>query len=315
MTKARFRIVSSGPHVSIQDAGRPGLRRFGVTASGPMDRFAFRAANLALGNRADAAAIEVSVGGLKLECLEGEISLAIAGGGFVVETQAATSGWQVFGLRAAETLTIRPGPWGSWCYLAFAGTLDVPTWLGSQSTHGSSGQGGGKLVAGTTLTVQQAALRTALHRSIPCPVFARPRHSLRVVKGPQDRFFTAEIYDKLLNSAFFLTSAYDRMGVRLSGPILSPSAELSMPSEPIPRGAIQVAGDGVATILLADHQTTGGYPKIACVLDCDLDSFTQLRSRESVAFSEVSPARAIEIAQIQARQTAVYLATLPGVAT
>lgn len=306
MTQARFRIVAAGPHVSIQDAGRPGLGRFGVTASGPMDRFSFRAANLALGNAPGAAAVEISLGGLKLECLEGPISLSVAGGGFVVETTEINSGWQVFALAAGESLTIRPGPWGSWCYLAFAGQLQATPWLGSQSTHGGSGQGGGKLAAGMILAVDQAQRREALHHAIPCPVFARPRHFLRVVKGPQDRFFAPETYAELLNSAFFLTSAYDRMGVRLSGVPLVPTAELSMPSEPIPRGAIQVAGDGVATILLADHQTTGGYPKIACVLDSDLDAFVQLRSRDSVAFADVSPARAIEIARLHRAQVDAY---------
>lgn len=312
MTMARFRILAAGPHVSIQDAGRFGLRRFGVTASGPMDRFSYRAANQALGNPIGATAIEVSLGGLKLECLEGAASLSIAGGGFVVETARRMDGWQVFSVSAGDCLTIRPGHWGSWCYLAFAGQLDVPVWLGSQSTHGGSGQGGGKLVPGAILTLQNAQLREDLHGPCPCPVFARPRHFLRVVKGPQDRFFPTQTYDELLNSAFFLTTAYDRMGVRLNGPSLCPSALLSMPSEPIPRGAIQIAGDGVATILLADHQTTGGYPKIACILDCDLDAFVQLRGRDQVSFAEVSPTRAIEIARLHHRQVNAYLSRRGG---
>lgn len=112
---------------------------------------------------------------------------------------------------------------------------------------------------------------------------------MNVVLGPQDRFFANGSVAAFLGSPYRLTNAYHRMGVRLEGPSLKPIASLDMPSEPIVRGSVQVAGDGIATALLADHQTTGGYPNIATVLDSDLDAFTQLRPRDLVAFRAVTP--------------------------
>ena len=104
---------------------------------------------------------------------------------------------------------------------------------------------------------------------------------MRVVLGPQDQHFTTDAKRLFLSAEFALTDAYDRMGVRLQGPALTIYGSLSMPSEPVLKGSVQVAGDGVPTVLLADHQTTGGYPKIATVLACDLDEFVQLRPRRN----------------------------------
>lgn len=300
MSEAVLAVSFAGPHVSVQDGGRPGLMRYGVPRSGPLDRRSFAAANLALGNPAGAPGIEVSMGGLILQCLSGAVGFAVAGGGFIVEHAGDRRGsWSVATLRAGEALTIRPGPWGSWCYLAFAGRLQVPQWLGSASTHAISGLGGGRLTHGTQLVIADAARRAECR--IPCPVTARPRHELRVTPGPQQRFFSARTISDFLSGAWRMTDAWDRMGVRLAGPLIAPQAALDMPSGPVVRGSVQVAGDGVATVLLADHQTTGGYPRIATVLDCDLDGFVQLRPRDRVSFRPVSAEQAISLARTAQR--------------
>lgn len=309
MTEAVIAVEFAGPHVSFQDSGRAGYKRFGAPASGPMDRFALAAANRALGNPAGQTCIEISLGGLTLQCRQGSVSFAIAGGGFTVEHgDRICSSWQTGTLAEGERLVIRPGRWGSWTYLAFAGRLETPTWLGSAATHAGSGLGGGRLVAGQQWTIRDA--RRSDPVAIACPVFARPRRLVNVVLGPQERFFSQDVIDTLLTAHFRLTDAYDRMGVRLSGPDLAPRAPLDMPSEPIQRGSIQVAGDGVATVLLADHQTTGGYPKIATVLDSDLDGFVQLRPREAVMFRAISPARAIRLARWRAEVAKRYFGAL-----
>lgn len=116
----------------------------------------------------------------------------------------------------------------------------------------------------------------------------------------------------LLSNSFTLTDAYDPMGVRLSGPVLPPNAALDMPSEPVVRGSIQVAGDGVATVLLADHQTTGGYPKIATILSDDLGGFVQNRSRSAVQFNEINPQEAVMIALYRDDSMKRYLAQVAG---
>lgn len=301
MTTAVLSVGFAGPHVTVQDAGRPGRMRFGVPLSGPMDRLSFVAAHAALGDPAGAPAIEISVGGLMLDCLSGTVTFAVAGGGFIVDHAGDKRGsWSVATLSEGQRLTIRPGQWGSWCYLAFAGLLESERWLGSASTHALSGFGGGKLVRGQQLTIADAQTRPGRVGAIPCPVRARPRHSLRVTMGPQDRFFDADALAAFRGGPWRMTDAWDRMGVRLSGPEIAPKGPLDMPSEPVSRGSVQVAGDGVPTVLLADHQTTGGYPKIATVLDCDLDAFVQLRPRDPVVFTPVTASYAVAIARTAA---------------
>jgi len=309
MPEARFQVIAAGPHVSVQDAGRPGLMRFGVPGSGPMDRLSFAMANAALGNPEGAPGIEISVGGLELECLAGPVTVAVAGGGFIVTLDAVRSvSWVVLTVQQGQRLRIAPGHWGSWTYLCFAGALQARDWLGSVATHALSGSGGGMLVPGQVLTVAGAQRRE--DRVIACPVIARPRALLHVVPGPQDRFFDAAAMAALLGEPFSLSDAYDRMGVRLRGPLLTPVARLDMPSEPVARGSVQVAGDGVATVLLADHQTTGGYPKIATVLAGDLDGFAQLRPREIVRFHAVTAVQAVALARQRAVVRARVLAGL-----
>lgn len=304
---ARFRIAFVGPHVSLQDGGRPGLMRFGVPRSGGMDRKALAIANLALGNDPAAPVVEISPGGLLLECETGPVTLAVAGGGFIVEAGAQRLGsWSVFTLRAGDRLAIRRGPWGSWCYLAFAGRLQAGQWLGSAATHAASGLGGGKLVTGGRLLIDDAEHRPAREGPLPCPVWARPRHLLHAVAGPQDRFFPPEALQAFFTQPFRMTDAFDRMGTRLAGPPLVPQAALGIPSEPILRGSVQVAGDGLATVLMADHQTTGGYPKIATLLADDTDGFAQLRPQDSLRFVQITADQAVNLARSRARLMAPW---------
>ena len=311
MTPARFTISHAGPQVTLQDAGRFGVLRYGVPASGPMDRMAFRVANLALGNAPMTPAIEVSLGGLTLMCTQGQVSFAVAGGSFQVAVDTQSLGpWSVATIKTGQTLTISRGRWGAWCYVAFAGQLQCHRWLGSASTHGPSGLGGGVLTTGQCVQIDSPEFWPDRHGPLPVPVSARPRPRIRVVLGPQDRFFTAQTIKTLLANPFTLTDACDRMGARLSGPPLPPVAALDIPSEPIVRGSIQVAGDGVATVLLADHQTTGGYPKIATILSGDLDGFVQLRSRSYVMFEAITPQTAIAATRTRDKSRSDYLAQI-----
>jgi biotin-dependent carboxylase-like uncharacterized protein len=311
MAFARLRVVQAGPLITLQDAGRPGFLRFGVPASGPMDRQSHAIANASIGNDPRATAIEVSLGGLVLDCLEGELTLAVAGGGFqVLVDERALGAWRAFRVCAGERITIRPGFWGSWTYLAVAGQLVAPEWLGSRATLALSDLGGGKLVAGQEIRIEDAALREERHGAITCPADARPRHHLHVVLGPQNRRFSRETISRFLSDTFAVTTANDRMGMRLAGPSLAPKAALDIPSEGILRGSVQVSGEGVATILLADHQTTGGYPKIATILSGDLDGFVQLRPRDSLRFSAITPEDAVRMARLRAEMGARYAAHL-----
>lgn len=311
MSDAEFKVQFAGPLVTFQDAGRRGHMRFGVPASGPMDRLAYKAALAALGASENATVIEVSMGGLMLDCVSGTLSLALAGGEFQIEVgNTRLNGWTVFEIEAGQKLSIRPGKAGSWAYLAFAGDVQAEHWLGQTATHSTSGFGGGQLQAGQRLRVENAQLREDRHGEIERPEFRDSAAPMRVVMGPQDRCFTDEILTSYRQSDFRLTDAYDRMGVRLSGPELTLGEALSIPSEPITRGSVQVSGDGVATVLLADHQTTGGYPKIATVLGCDTDRLTQLRAGDSLRFQPVAAEDAIGISRDYAAQLEAYLAEI-----
>ena len=305
---ARLRCTWAGPLVTFQDHGRHGRLRFGVPASGPMDTFAFAAANASLGNRPDDTTIEVSRGGLKLECLSGSVTLAVAGGGFAVTLDGrALDSWTVVTLSLGDTLSIQSGEWGSWAYLAIAGQPHVESWLGSTSTHSISGQGGGFIAQGQELVISEARTSPELDGELPVPPWVAPAEVVRVVMGPQLQRFVDVAATTFIELPFTLTDDYDRMGARLSGPELSLQDALAIPSEPIVRGSVQVSGDGVPTVLLADHQTTGGYPKIATVLSSDLDNFVQNRPGDVVRFLAVTPAEALGITRERSERVAEIL--------
>lgn len=279
-----------------------------------MDRVSHAAANVSIGNDAGAAAFEVSVGGLVLEVDSGAVTLAVAGGDFEVEHNGSSvPAWSAFTVWAGDRLAVRPGRRGSWAYVAVAGQLDVPTWLGHSATHSTSGFGGGVVGAGREFDVASARVVAKREGEIPMLDPVLPSSVARVVVGPQDHRFEPAAVEAFTASSFTLTGAYDRMGVRLDGPRLSLSDALSIPSEPIVRGSVQVTGDGVATVLLADHQTTGGYPKIATVISPDLDRFCQLRPGDAVSFEPLEPAAALEAARADARRTRDYLSAVSGV--
>ena len=310
MSEAVLSVTFAGPLVTFQDAGRFGQMRYGVAASGPMDRLAFDAANAALGNRPGQTAIEVSLGGLMLQCKSGEVTLAVAGGDFVVEHGAQKlQSWTILSLRKGERLAIRAGRAGSWAYVAFAGAVQATDWLGSRATHSTSGFGGGAVRSGDQITVAEAVTREDRLGDIPQPDFL-PQGAVGVVVGPQDQHFAKETVAQFVTEAFKVTDAYDRMGMRLSGPQLALKGALSIPSEPIVRGSVQVSGDGVPTVLLADHQTTGGYPKIATVLSSETDRLAQFRAGQPVRFAAVTPELAVkQVRQFLARKE-TYLADI-----
>lgn len=307
MSRAVLEVEHAGPLTTIQDEGRRGLMRYGVPASGPMDRTGFGIAQAALRNQPGAGCVEVSLGGLTLRCLEGPVTIATAGGGFKVTIDGqVTPSWGVATLQPGSRLAVQAGLWGTWTYICFAGCIETSSWLGSCSTHLRSGLGGGQLRPGTRLLVERSAQEAENYGPIGLPVTARPRREIRVVIGPQDRFFSPQTVKDFLAGPYMLTSTYDRMGVRLRGPSLSISGALDMPSEAVVRGSIQVAGDGAVTVLLADHQTTGGYPKIATIASIDLDVFVQLRPNDLVRFRAVTPEKAVAQLRTRSRHIAPY---------
>lgn len=311
MNEARLTVRFCGPLVSYQDGGRFGMARFGVPASGPMDRLAHAAANVALGYTESATAVEISLGGIELVCESGEVSFAITGGDFLIcHAGALSRSWCVRTLRAGEVLAVRPGRWGSWAYLAFAGELVCKSWARHSATHASSGFGGGLLRHGASLVIRNPRVTDDREGHLPIPTFTGSLPVARVVLGPQTEQFEPAAIEAFQRESFEVTSAYDRMGMRLAGPPLSLRNALSIPSEPIVRGSVQVGGDGVASVLLADHQTTGGYPKVATVLACDIDGVAQLRPKDTLSFQAVQAIEAIELYRAYAQAKTQYLSEI-----
>ena len=304
---ATLKVIFAGPYISFQDAGRPGNLRWGVPCSGPMDRLAHAAAHASVANPLDATAIEVSRGGLILECVSGSITVAVTGGDF-------TESWNARSLRPGDRLAVHPQQHGSWAYVAFAGVINAAEWLGHSATHSRSGFGGGALRTGDTISVREADVRPDREGEIPQLVIDDAPDEIRVVLGPQDHHFDPAAVEVFSSTTYHLSDAYDRMGVRLEGAELPLREALSIPSEPIIRGSVQVGGDHVPTVLLADHQTTGGYPKIATIITPDLDRFAQKRSGEPVQFMPISSTEAIAASREYHNAVEAYLALVasPG---
>jgi allophanate hydrolase len=308
---ALFRVITAGPLSTVQDGGRPGFARFGVSAGGPMDRTSHRIGQSALGDIAEGTALEIDLQGLTLECLDGAADFALTGGDFSVAFgNASETGWVTNSICAGERMTIRPHRWGNWCYVAFSGVIDTPKWLGSRSVNPSLNVTGRRLVAGDVLRVVNVTAPNKPARRLPVPVFARPRPEIRFVAGPQERFFTEEAFGRFLGETFATSTRYNRQGIRLDGPALSISTALDMPSEPLARGSVQVDGSGQASVLMADHQPTGGYPKIGTVISGDQDRLAQLRPRSQFRFIETSPQAAIKMLRRRDLLIHSYLAAL-----
>ncbi|UVO50860.1 biotin-dependent carboxyltransferase family protein [Sphingomonas sp. SUN019] len=308
---ARLRIERAGPLTTVQDVGRPGFRRYGVPPSGPVDRLAFAAAQAAVGNGPDAAGLELSLGGLTLVCEDGAVDIVLTGGDFAVDLDNAPLGsWTTATFEPGMRLRIRDGAHGNWAYLAFAGDLVAPSWLGSRATHLLADLGGGRLTDGATLEIEHPRAGSG-SIALPIPPTAAPIETARIVIGPQERYFAAKTIARLTAEPFTATARFDRMGLVLDGPPLTPTS-IDMPSEPAIRGALQVDGDGRVSLLSADHQTTGGYPRIAVVIDGDVDRVAQLRAGSAIRFEAIDADAAVDLARRSAATRTRYLKEVAG---
>lgn len=296
----RLKILRAGPSCTIQDGGRTGYLRFGVTPAGPMDWIAFRTANLALGNDANAAAIEISPGGMDLVVEEAAVTVAFAGAEFQWKrNDVPLPPAALLTLQAGERISARTGPWGAWTYLAVAGGLDTPVVMGSRATHTRSqigGFGGAMLKDGDVLGIAARGHRNETHPAgdfaIIAPWLGRHIGPFRVLPGPQDDYFDEAGLSVFFNGDYALTTMADRMAYRFEGPKVPHAKGFNIVSDGVALGAIQIPGEGHPFILMADRQPTGGYPKIGHVIRVDIARLSQTRIGEKVRFVAVSAAEA-----------------------
>jgi 5-oxoprolinase (ATP-hydrolysing) subunit C len=294
---AALKLLATGPAVSLQDAGRFGLMRFGVTAAGPMDPLAFATANRAASAPPGAAAIEISLGGLELTAVGATVTVALAGGAFDISLDGTALPPAVrLALEPGARLRVRAGPAGAWCYLAVGGRIDVAPMLGSVATHarsGLGGLGGRALAAGDLLPLADPAPAELGAAALAAPWLERPGELIRVILGPQADYFAADQIAAFCAGPWRLSPRSDRMGYVLDGPRLGHAHGFNIVSDGIALGAIQVPGDGQPIVLMADRQVTGGYPKIATVIGPDLGRLAQRRPGAQLRFAAVTIADAV----------------------
>lgn len=302
--------VAPGPFVSLQDAGRVGWQRFGLSRAGAMDQRALAMANSLVGNPPATAALEFAyaAGTFRLEATSCRI--AVAGGRFAVYIDD----WPIQPLTSAtlmrgQTLRIGGAPDAVWGYLAVAQGFDVPPQLGSHSTHVRSGIGGfaGRfLTEGDVLPLASDWVRAEIERVLRPPPMRRG--PLRVVMGPQEDFFTPEAIATFLSAEFRTTHLMDRLGYRLDGPRIEHAKGYNIISDGIVPGCIQVAGSGAPIVLMRDAQPPGGYPKIATVVSADLGRLAQMRPGTALRFEAID----IERAHALRREFDAAIAALPA---
>ena len=295
MTPAGLRVISPGPLATLQDLGRPGYQRYGVSVSGAMDGYALVLGNLLVGNEQDAAAIEITLGGAEFEFLrEQETVFAVTGGDLGATLNGASlPAWQTVRAGAGDRVAFAGPGVGLRAYLCVAGGFDTPPALGSRSTHTGSNLGGMQgraLQAGDELPFGEPASRPPERRvrADLLPAYGDDI-TLRVVGGPQEDAFTGGGVRTFYDSAYTVTDRSDRMGARLDGPVIEAAdGRYDIVSDAVPRGSVQVPGDGKPIILLADRQTTGGYAKVGVVAAADLPLAAQAAPGTVVRFAPIT---------------------------
>jgi biotin-dependent carboxylase-like uncharacterized protein len=310
---AALRVISPGLMTTLQDLGRPGYQRLGIPVSGALDPISLRAANLIVGNPAAMAALEIAYQGPVLAVEADSVRVALAGASAPVdildESGAAHRLPPLLSMRLQRGQHLRVGALGGGvAYLAVEGGFAVEPMLGSRSTHTRAGIGGfaGRAVAaGDALPLTSATADEREERMLPALDLAPPAR-FRIVLGPQDDYFTEGAIRTLLESIYTVSPDADRMGMRLEGPRLEHAKGFDIVSDGIAPGAIQVPGNGLPIVLLADRQTTGGYPKVAAVISADLPALGRLAPGGKVAFQAVS----IDEAEAARRQMAAMIADL-----
>jgi biotin-dependent carboxylase-like uncharacterized protein len=289
-----IRIERAGPLCSVQDHGRFGMLRHGVSASGPMDGRAFGLAGMHAAAGATSG-IEFTTAGLEFTVAVGSLRAGCAGGDFTLSVNGHRRAWPAaLGLQTGDRVAISPGGAGNYGYVRFDGEVDVPEVMGSRATNLTVGLGGFEgraLRQGDRLGVQTPAPTGTTEADLGPGLAEGP---IRIVWGLHADLFLPAVRARFLSSAFGVSNRLDRMGTRLDDrrAVFSGLQRLSLVSDVIVPGDIQILGDGTPIVLQRDHQPTGGYPRIATVIGADLDRFAQLRPGSEVRFEAVSVARA-----------------------
>lgn len=288
-----IRILNGGFLTTVQDMGRYGSQETGMAVSGVMDTRAAALADILVGNDENEAVLEVTMMGPIMEFTEDEL-IAVTGGDLGAKVDGnPLPRYEAVLIKAGQTVSFGGMYGGSRAYMAFAGGLDVPVVMGSRSTNLKAKIGGiegRKLGAGDEIGFRSPKtwLPNMAARKLPLPELSSREHTLRVVMGPQDDCFTEEGISTFLGSAYTISNEYDRMGCRMEGPVIAHKNGGDIITDGISFGAVQVPSHGNPIVMMADHQTTGGYTKIANVISVDLPVLAQCMPGMKIHFEKVT---------------------------
>lgn len=316
MTSA-LKVIQPGIHTTVQDLGRKRFQDVGVPVAGPLDRISLRLANALVGNALDTAALEFVLQGSTLEVQADAVRVALAGCNIALEIggpepRTIPAGQSV---RLVRGETVRVAQLGdvACAYLAVEGGFDITPVLGSASTYVRGAMGGfngGTLKRDDLLPLRLVQVEERAERCVAAPLDLALDAPIRVVLGPQDDFFTEAGIATFLSGEYTVTPQSDRMGFRMDGPVLEHAKGFNIVSDGIVSGSIQVPGSGLPIVLLADAQTTGGYPKIATVISADLPVLGRRRPGRKVRFVAVSVEAAEQVRRAQEAELLRTIETL-----
>ncbi|WP_447339469.1 5-oxoprolinase subunit PxpC [Klebsiella variicola] len=287
-------LIRAGLYTSVQDGGREGLRQSGISRCGALDYPSLVIANLLVGNEANAAGLEITLGQVEIEfARSGWFALTGAACEATLDGKAVWVGWRT-AYRAGQRLVLKTPQHGIRSYLAVAGGVAVPVVLGSRSTDLKAGVGGlegRRLQDGDQLKLGKAARRFTTSRGVKqLPLGNR----IRALPGPEYHEFDAASQASFWRSPWQLSPQSNRMGYRLQGQPLKRTTDREMLSHGLLPGVVQVPHNGQPIVLMNDAQTTGGYPRIACIIEADMYQLAQIPLGQPIHFVACSLEEALK---------------------
>ncbi|MBU8893809.1 MAG: biotin-dependent carboxyltransferase family protein [Bacteroidales bacterium] len=300
---AKIKTIKSGIQTTVQDTGRWGYQQYGMPVSGAMDTYSLQLANKLVGNNLNEACLEATINGPTIQ-FEEDIYISLCGANMQAKiNNAEVEMYKTLAVKTGDILSFGELINGSRTYIAFSGGIKVPVIMGSKSTYlrgNIGGLNGRQLKAGDELEIGNSSdepeIKKATSSQIPD---YKDSFTARIIAGPESGYFTLNGLEKFLYSEFELSDQCDRMGYRLSGAKIEHKSTAEIISSGITFGSVQVPMHGESIIMMADRQTTGGYPRIANVISADLSYIAQLKPGDKIRFEEVKLDVAYKILKVQ----------------
>jgi UPF0271 protein len=313
MNKSYFEILRPGINTTIQDEGRYNLYHIGVSVSGAIDQRNYKLANSLVGNNLDEAVIEFAYQGPHLKLKNANINFAITGDilfKIIKKNSKIEVGecYRNYLLEEGDQLDIISTKKSAYGYLSVSGGLELQKLWKSYSINTIAKIGpnnGNKYSSNDKIFITKSDVKKFLEKRINYKPLID--NTVRVIKGTNFEYFPKKAIENFFNEEFLVTNLADRMGMRLKGHKIENIKNTNIKSEGLVKGVIQVPADGNPIIMLSDHGTIGGYPKIANVISADLDTVGQLTPGSNINFKEVSLEEAENIFKAYSEETIKYL--------